>query len=99
MFLDDICLAFDNGLGIISNKGLTPYQCWLTTITKGLINYNDTPNQAVRTDTRITVSDGYAHWILPDGYKNPQLSQVSGQQLVLSGGALTIQFQWNYWRN
>jgi hypothetical protein len=93
-FLDDIRLSVDNGLGIIARKGLSPYQCYLTKIVNDQISFNDVETNAVRTDTRITVSTGYEAWIEPDGYMNPGVSQLSEEQLFLSAGALSSNEIW-----
>jgi hypothetical protein len=86
---DPIRLANDYALLGRVMLGECPYAVWLYQITNDQISFADLPANPTITKTRLTVCEGYLSFAPGDGYLNPPVSQLTGEQLVLSGGALT----------
>lgn len=82
-YSEDFMLAFTSIIG------RTPYQIFLITITNDQIDINDVNTGRVVTEQRILIADGYRSYAAGDGYLNPIVKQLSGEQLVLSNGQLT----------
>lgn len=55
-----------------------PFEVYLVTITQ---------NPRVRTDTRLTIADGYRSYA-PNGFLNPHIRQVTAKEALQSGGRL-----------
>jgi hypothetical protein len=86
---DPLRLAADYSLLGRVMLGECPYAVYVVLITNDQINFNTLPTVPTLTPTRITVCEGYLSFAPGDGYLNPPIRQLSGEQLVLSGGALT----------
>lgn len=84
--------ALDFGAGpVTSIVGITQYQVWLINVTNDPIGFDDASNQRSVTQTRLTVADGYRTYAVGDGYLNPRVRQVDGEQLLISNGQITAQ--------
>lgn len=81
--------AMDEGLAIPSIMGVSEYQSYLIIITNDQINSDDSSNNKVVVTSRLTVADGYRCWAPRDGYLNPMLKQMAGEQITISNGQLT----------
>ena len=81
-------LAVDATTGALALIGLHPYQVWLVNITTtGGVDPGDGGTRT-RTDTRITVFDGYNPNGAGDGYKYPFVRYVTGKEIALSNNRL-----------
>lgn len=96
MFVADMTnnlrFAFDFAQSVQSNLGLNPNKCWFVNVVNDQINFDSLPASTTPVLTRITLADGYRFWTSggdDDGYLNPQVNQLSSEQVVLSGGSLT----------
>ena len=81
--------AEDFSLAMASIIGRCPFSIYLITITNDQIDINDTNNARVITEQRLLYADGYRNYAAGDGYLNPIIKQLSGEQLILSNGQLT----------
>lgn len=97
-FIDGLRAAADNGLQVVSQKSMNGYKIYLVNIIDDQINFDDTASARVRTDTRITVGQGFLSYAPGDGYLNPHiqyvtkgdfLSNFGNGTMALGGGALT----------
>lgn len=82
-YAEDFMLAFTSIIG------RSPYKTYLITITNDQVDINDTGSGRTVTEQRILIADGYRDYAAGDGYLNPIVKQLDGQQLVLSNGQLT----------
>ena len=82
-YSEDFMLAFTSIIG------RSPYEVFLITITNDQVDINDTNTNRVVTEQRILIADGYRSYAAGDGYLNPIVKQLDGQQLILSNGQLT----------
>jgi hypothetical protein len=67
--------------------GFNPYACWIVEINNDQ-SFNATTAPVIF-QTRLTVANAYSSYAPGDGYLNPPVRQMSGQQILLSGGAIT----------
>ena len=82
--------AMDFGLATTSIIGVSPYAVYLVNIENGQISIDDTAGSRSVTETRLLIADGYRSYAsTADGYLNPMLKQLDGQQLLISNGQLT----------
>jgi hypothetical protein len=82
-YAEDFMLAFTSIIG------RSPYHSYLITITNDQVDINDVNTGRVVTQQRLLIADGYRDYAAGDGYLNPIIKQINGEQLVLSNGQLT----------
>ena len=72
--------AQDTGYAAAAILSNSPYKIYLIAIQ---------PSGRTRTDTRLTVSDGYRNYAPSDGYLNPMCYHITQKEVILSGKQLT----------
>lgn len=81
-YAEDQCNVADC---LLSNN---PYHVYLTVITTAGSPRPGVTGTRVRTDTRLTIGQGFLSFAPEDGYLNPAFVRRDGMQVVLSGGRL-----------
>lgn len=92
---DAIRYSIDFGaLATLNVLGFTQNAVYVCDITDDQLAFGDTGTSRIINVQRLLVADGYRSYAVGsggDGYLNPMVRQINGQQVILSGGLITNQ--------